>query len=121
VSATSIETTSLTAVAAMGNTIETVGSVYGKFTPTFGTVFATIKLAGCAAAGSYQVKGNLYAKAVNATGVLGEKQEIDSSAAINSSQGGALKLGTNVATLEGSINIVLNGSNVGKEWRLTSE
>jgi hypothetical protein len=121
VSATSIETTALTAVAAMGNTVATENSVYVKFTPTSGTVFATIKLTECAAAGSYQVKGNLYAKAVNATGVLGKAQRIDSSGAINESQGGALTLGTNVATLEGSINVLLNGGNVNGEWRLTKE
>ena len=98
-----IQTTGLTGTAQMGNTEATKNSVYTKFAPSSGEVLATIKLTGCAAAGSYQLKGVLYMKAVNPTSTAAVWQESLTSGEINSSQGGALTLGKEPATLTGSI------------------
>jgi hypothetical protein len=115
---TPLELKSVTGAAGMGNTEATKGGVYVKFAPNSGEVLGTLKLTECAAAGSYQVKGNFFVKAVNGTGVNAVKQEYQSSGAINSSQGGALTLGKESATLTGTVGISLSGANAGKAWGL---
>lgn len=102
-----LETTALSGTAQMGNTEATKASVYTKFVPTSGEVLATIKLAECAAAGSYQLKGTLYLKSTNPTGTAAVWQEAVTSGAINASQGGALTLGKEPATLEGAFESAL--------------
>lgn len=102
-----IKSTALIGTAQMGNTEATTENVYVRIAPASGEVIATIPLSGCAAAGSYQVKGVDYIKAVNPTGTAAEWQEAVSSGAINSSQGGALTLGKEAATLEGTIQVAL--------------
>jgi len=67
----------------------------------------TIKLTGCAVEGSYQLKGTLYGKNTNGTGVLAVRQGITFTGAINSSQGGTLTLGKEAATFEGGFSIGL--------------
>jgi hypothetical protein len=115
----SIETTSLHGVAQMGNTAATSNNVYLKLAPSAGEVLATIKLTECAAAGSYQLKGVLFMKATNPTGVGAVKQGFSSSSEINSSQGGAITLGKEPATLEWEIDFTLTAPGVDTEWRLT--
>jgi hypothetical protein len=115
---TPLEFKSVTGTAGMGNTEATKGNVYVKFVPTSGEVFGTLKLTECAAAGSYQIKGSYYVKAVNGTGVNAVKQEYQSSGEINSSQGGALTVGKEAATLTGTVGVSLSGSNAGKAWGL---
>jgi hypothetical protein len=105
-----IETVPLTGTAQMGNTEATKEGVYVKILPTSGEVFATIKLTECGAAGSYQAKGSVYVKATNPTGTAATSQEGTTSGTINSSQGGALTLGKEPATLTGNINIAVGGS-----------
>jgi hypothetical protein len=110
-SASSIETAALTGTFQMGDTEATSGGLYVKFVPTSGEVLLTIKLEGegCTAAGSYQLKGTLYAKAANSTGTFAVWQGLSFSKAINSSQGGALLIGKEAASLEAGIKIGLKG------------
>jgi hypothetical protein len=102
-----VETNPLTGTAQMGNTEATKGSVYEKFAPSSGEVLSTIKLTECAAAGSYQLKGTLYLKGTNPTGTAAVWQEAVTSGEINSSQGGALTLGKEAATLTGAFETAL--------------
>ena len=105
--ATTFETAPLTGTVQMGNTEATKSSLYTEFMPTSGEVFATIKLEGCTLAGSYQLKGTLYGKNTNGTGVFAASQGTSFSGAINSSQKGTLTLGKEAATLEAGIKISL--------------
>lgn len=114
-----IETTAIRGVVAHGNTEATKEKLYIKFTPASGETFATLKLEGCAAAGSYPLKGSVYGEMSNLTGVLAVKTQVNFSAAINSSQGGALTFGKEPAVLTASGEGELAGANAGKEWRLT--
>lgn len=80
-------------------------SNYVLFQPT-GTAFATVKLEKktgqtCPIASSYIVKGTVFVKTQNATGVGATKQFVNSSGAINSEAGGALEFGSKPATLTG--------------------
>lgn len=116
-SASSIETVPLTGTFQMGDTEATSGGLYVKFAPTSGEVLMTIKLEGekCTVAGSYQLKGTFYAKVANSTGTFAVWQGLSFSKAINSSQGGALLVGKEAATLEGGIKIGLTG---GEEFKI---
>jgi hypothetical protein len=113
-----IETVPLTGTAQMGNTEATKESVYVNVAPTSGEVVATFKIMECAIAGSYQLKGNFYLKANNPTGTTAVTQGGVTSGAINSSQGGALTIGKEAATLESSIDITLAS---GQQFALTKE
>jgi hypothetical protein len=77
-------------------------TAYDKFVPAEGLVFATITVKGCAVAGSYNVKGEVFGEG-NEYGVEETPQPLNFSPAINASQGGSLTLGSNAAelTLEG--------------------
>jgi hypothetical protein len=114
-----LETTALHGVAQMGNTAETSESVYLKLAPASGEVLATIKLTECAAAGSYQLKGVLFSKAVNPTGTGASKQGFNTSTAINASQGGAVTLGKEAAAIEWALDLTLTAPVFDAEWRLT--
>jgi hypothetical protein len=88
---------------------------YDKFFPAEGEVFATIKVTGCAVAGSYNVKGTTFGEG-NVWGEEFVEQSLNFSPAINTTLGGALTLGTSAAelTLEG-VN-TLNGAEAGKKF-----
>jgi hypothetical protein len=75
---------------------------YIKFVPTKGetTAFATVPITGCALETNLIPKGNVYVRTVNPTKKLAFKQEVESSALINSTAGGSLKVGSKVASLE---------------------
>jgi hypothetical protein len=113
-----IETTALVGTARMGITEATKENVYVKVVPKEGEVFTTFKITECAAAGSYQIKGSVFVKANNPTGTAAVTQGGTTSGAINSSQGGALTLGKEAATLDGTIDITLAS---GAPWALTAE
>jgi hypothetical protein len=74
---------------------------YDKFFPEEGEVFATIKVTGCAVAGSYNVKGVVYGEAEE-WGVEKVNQPLNFSPAINATLGGSLTLGSNAAELTAS-------------------
>jgi hypothetical protein len=74
---------------------------YDRFAPTSGTTFVPVPITGCAAAGTYPVKGTDFGRSPNATGVESAHQKLEFSAAINTTAGGALTLGTEPATLSG--------------------
>jgi hypothetical protein len=116
-----IETVPLTGTAQMGNTEATKSNVYVKVAPTSGEVFGTFKVSECAPAGSYQFKGSFYVKAANPTGTEKVVQEGATSGAITSSQGGAVTIGKEPATLEGNILVALSGTNAGRVWGLTEK
>jgi hypothetical protein len=75
--------------------------VYVRFVPTSGTTFVNVPISGCAAAGSYPIKGSEFGLSPNLTGVESEHQKLEFSGAINTTAGGALSLGTDSATLAG--------------------
>jgi hypothetical protein len=98
-----IETKALEVHADFMNTANTVA--YQQFFPESGSVFATIRLEGgeCAAiAGSYNVTGTVFSKAINATGVNAVSQENEFSPAIQTEAGAVLSLGANPAELTGT-------------------
>jgi hypothetical protein len=74
---------------------------YDRFAPTSGTTFVNVPLLGCAAAGTYPVKGTDFGRSPNATGVESAHQKLEFSGAINTTAGGGLTLGTEAATLSG--------------------
>ena len=111
-----LETVPARGVVAHGNTEATKSQLYMKFTPVSGEVFMTIKITECAVAGSYQLKGSLYGKFVNPTGVEAVNQQIAFSAAINASQGGALTFGKEPAVLTATVEGAMSGANAGKTW-----
>ena len=71
---------------------------FGKAFPEEGEVFATIKISGCAIAGSYNVKGTVYGEAEE-WGTALATQPIKTTPAINETLGGSLTLGTSAATM----------------------
>jgi hypothetical protein len=118
---TTITTSALTTQVFMEGT-----KVYDRFKPTSGETFVTIPITGCAAAGNYPVKGTDFGLAQHKNGagervnnLTGEEfttQTLAFSGAINSTAGGALKLGTEPATLEGAaVNTVEGGLSFGAE------
>ena len=83
--------------------------------PTSGETFAKIKVTTCAIAGTYPLKGTLYAE-TNALGVLAVNQPLKFSPAINTAAGGKLLLGTEEMTLTGvGINTLTSGLSWGAE------
>ena len=71
---------------------------YDKFFPEEGEVFATIKVSGCAVAGSYNVKGVVYGTAEEWGKALAV-QPLTFNPTINATLGGSLTLGSNAAEL----------------------
>jgi len=102
-----ITTKALTAKTYMEGT-----TVYTRFEPTAGPTetFASIPLNGCAAEGSYPVKGTVFGQASNVTGVEAKSQALAFSAAINSTAGGSLLLAGNAASITGKANNVVGGT-----------
>ncbi len=88
-----------------------------KFEPdaTAGAVnFTTVKLEGCAAEGSYPVKGYTYCEATNATEVHSEQQECGDNATTAAQS--KLTLGPNAAAISGQITAELTaGGSFGAE------
>jgi hypothetical protein len=83
--------------------------------PTSGESFAKIKVTACAIAGTYPLKGTLYAE-TNALGVIAVNQPLKFSPAINTAAGGKLLLGTEEMTLTGvGINTLTSGLSWGAE------
>jgi hypothetical protein len=77
--------------------------------------FITIKVSGCAAAGSYPVKGTQVGR-TNDTGVSAASQPLTFNATEQKTGGGTLSLGSETATLTGSATNTLSGANAGKPW-----
>jgi hypothetical protein len=95
-------TTSTLTTAALSTQVYMEGTTsYDRFAPTSGTTFVNVPLTGCAAAGSYPVKGTDFGRSPNLTGVEKEHQKLEFSGAINTTAGGGLTLGTEAATLSG--------------------
>lgn len=86
-----------------------------KFEPASGTTFETAKISGCAIAGSYIVKGVVYAEVVNFTGVFAKNQRLRFSPAIQTDAGeeGSLRFGANPAFITAEAQGSLEG---GVEW-----
>jgi hypothetical protein len=80
------------------------GTTYDRFEPTAGATgkFASIKIAGCAIAGTYPVTGVTYGKATNETGVLATNQPLVFNATTNGF--GTLMLAGKPATITGEAN-----------------
>jgi hypothetical protein len=74
---------------------------YDRFAATSGTTWFNLPISGCAAAGSYPVKGTDFGRSPNATGVESAHQKLEFSGAINTTAGGALTFGTEAVTLSG--------------------
>jgi hypothetical protein len=72
-----------------------------RFAPAAGStaVFAKIPISKCAVAGTYSMKGSVFAEMASATGVAGTSQVMKFSGAINSAAGGSLTLAEKPATL----------------------
>lgn len=80
--------------------------VYVKFEPTAGAEkgFATVELTGasCPIGTAIVPKGTVFVQAANTTGTYAASQKVTSSAAINTTAGGTLHVGTEAASLTGS-------------------
>jgi hypothetical protein len=93
-------------------------ATFDNFFPESGTTFLTVKLEGseCPFNGiSAPVTGTVTGRTSN-TGVAAVTQAIAFSAAEQTTGGGSLKLGTAVATLTGTANNALSGTNAGKTF-----
>jgi hypothetical protein len=84
---------------------------YIKFVPTKGetTAFATISITGCPLETVFVAKGNIYVRSASSTKTLKTKQEVESSATINSTAGGSLKVGSKPASLEAKAKFFMTG------------
>jgi hypothetical protein len=88
---------------------------YALIKPFSGTTFATItieKKTGqtCPVSGSYLLKGTVFVKAQNATGVTAHVQKVNSSRAINEEAGGSLAFIGGPATLTGEVAFTAEGA-----------
>ena len=81
---------------------------YERLAPTEGTTLLTIPIEGCALAGKYQLKGVLYSRAVQNTGVEVENQEFISNE--ETSKFGGLTLAGNPAFATSNFIIQLVGT-----------
>jgi hypothetical protein len=88
---------------------------FDKFKPASGEVFIEIGVTGCAAEGTYPVKGTVTGRTSN-TGVAAVSQALTFNAAEQTTGGGSLKLGKETATLVGSATNALSGPNFGASW-----
>lgn len=95
--------------------VEEGGKVFGKFTPKSGASYLTLEITECALEGTYTVKGELRCEVPN-TGSEGSWKECFFTASSSS-----LKLGANAATLTQKVLLTLSGTNVGKQFGLSSE
>jgi hypothetical protein len=89
--------------------------VFTTFKPEEGEVFATIKVSGCAIAGSYNVKGEVGAEG-DEWGVETVDQPLKFSNAIQTTLGLSLLLGTSAAELTGEATVTLTGGFAGKKF-----
>ena len=90
-------------------------ATFDKLTPGSGTTLLTLKITGCAAAGSYPLKGS-FAGRINNTGVAAVKPPILLSGAEQATGGASLTLGVNAATFTGRALSYLSGGNGGKTF-----
>ena len=90
-------------------------ATFDKFTPAEGTTFVTIKITGCAAAGSYPLKGSFTGR-TNNTGVAAVEQPITFNAAEQATGGGILTWGPQPANLTGKALSSLSGANAGNTF-----
>ena len=90
-------------------------ATFDKFTPAEGTTFVNIKITGCAAAGTYPVKGTVTGRSNN-TGVAAVKQPLTFSAAEQTTGGGSLIFWSKAATLTGKTLTNLSGAHVGQTF-----
>jgi len=88
-------------------------TVYSRFRPSSGTVLANLSLTECAAEGTYPLKGTMFGRFPNSTGVLAAEQNWSFSSTINATAGGALTLGFEPATLTGEERFSTFGSTWG--------
>jgi hypothetical protein len=83
-----------------------------------GATLATVSLVkgsgACPIAGTYNLTGNLFTRATNATGVYAAGQTATSSGAINKEAGGELKFGSKAAELNGTATYALSGPKSGE-------
>jgi hypothetical protein len=99
--------------------VETGEVLYEKFAPASGETLITIELTGCAAAGSYPLKGSICEETEEAEEELVE-QPFTFSEAISKAAGcGILKLGKEAATVSGEAvqKFKLQGANIGEQFR----
>jgi hypothetical protein len=80
------------------------GVTYDRFEPT-GGLFLSLKISGCAIAGTYPLEGFFYGQALNATGTLAANQPLVFDATTNGF--GGLKLGGKPAGIAGELNVEL--------------
>jgi hypothetical protein len=90
-------------------------ALYEKFVPSEGTIFVTLKITGCAAAGSYQLKGG-FGAAVEQFGVQKTEQPLTVTAAATTATGSSLTLGKEAAVLQGAAKRQLQAPNFGKNF-----
>jgi hypothetical protein len=100
-----INTASLATQAMMEGT-----KVYVRFKPVSGTTVMSLSLTGCAAEGTYPLKGTFFGQSPNLTKTEKPEQALAFSGTINTIAGGALTLGTESATLTGEENFSVFGS-----------
>lgn len=80
-----------------------------------GEVLGEVEIEGCVLAGSYPLKGKIFAEMLHATGENVATESLIFSPAINTGAGGTLKLGIKPAELTGRIDPSLTG---GGNWKV---
>jgi hypothetical protein len=90
-------------------------ATFVKMFPESGTTIAEVVITGCAAAGTYPVKGTLVCRANN-TGVSAIQQPLVCSPAEEATGGGSLKLGANTADVLTVWSLRLGGALLGRPW-----
>jgi hypothetical protein len=90
-------------------------ATFMKLFPEGGETLMEVVLTGCAAAGTYPVKGTITGR-TNDTAVSAVTQPITFSAAEQTTGGGALKVGKEAATMSGKLRVQLSGLGAGKSW-----
>jgi hypothetical protein len=88
------------------------------FEPAASTEFTTVFLEGpsCSIAGPYEVKGKVFMRTNNATGVYAANQTVTSSGAINADGGGSLEFGVEAAELNGTATFLMSGTKAGQPF-----
>jgi hypothetical protein len=86
-----------------------------QFLPKTGSVFAGLEFTNktgevCPIAGPFNVTGSVFGESTNDTGTQAATQPLNFSAAIQTTTGAALKLGTGTATLTGKANFKTGGT-----------
>lgn len=82
------------------------------------TGFFTLELTGasCPIKTAIIPKGTVFMQSANATGTQAVEQQLNSSAAINSTAGGSLHVGTETASLTGAAKMKLSGAHAGQAF-----